>query len=167
MPLNSYPVARSFSLFTLVNFVVLSSKKTIEVNADIQRIWKAMVDPADVVQWSYDVSEIMSDPQDYPTANKTYRWRFRHPFLKLTLYDTPTTIIPTKTYHSVGQLLFFTWDETYELEAQSSKVLLSVELNLQTKLPIIGKFIDRFFMKWVVKEQVQQTLNRLAKFCER
>jgi len=137
------------------------------VHADLGRIWRAIIDPAVVVQWSCDVSAILSDPQDYPTAHKTYSWRYRHPFLKLTLYDTPMVIIPDEKFYSTGRMLFFDWNEIYELSALSDSVLVSVELNIKSMIPIIGGIIDRFYLKPVAEKQVQQTLSRLAEFCER
>lgn len=125
-----------------------------------------MTDPDDVIQWSYDVSAILSDSQDYPTAQKTYRWRYRHPFLKVTLYDTPMVIIPDQKFYSVGRMLFFDWNETYELEARPDSVLVSVALNINCILPVVGRLIERYYLQRITKEQVRQTLNRLSKFCE-
>lgn len=146
---------------------MVSARETKTICADIEVIWKAIIDPADVIQWSYDVSEILSDPQDYPTAQKTYRWRYRHPFLKLTLYDTPRVIITDKKYYSTGRMLFLDWKETYDLEKRQESVFISVELNINCVIPVIGRLIDRFYLQRMAKIQVRQTLSRLAEFCEK
>src|SRR5262245_45323455 len=85
------------------------------VHAPRSRVWRALVDPAEVVRWDARAIELRGQPADYQSPGQPVRWRYRVGSVPLELQDTALEVVPLQRLRlarSFGSLRF---EETFSL----------------------------------------------------
>jgi hypothetical protein len=145
---------------------MIVTTQSADIESNIKSIWDAIVKADQVVRWSADVDQILDDAGDYPTANKTYRWRYRMAFPRLILFDTPKLIDPYTRYFSHGRMLGLNWEESYSLTQQANNVKVEINLKMTCSWVLIGGLVERFYLQKVIDKQINQSLDQLSQFCQ-
>ena len=82
------------------------------IDAPVDRVWRALCDPAEVVQWDAGVIIAIDAPADYPRPGQTVRWRYRSE-RRPELLDRPQEVVPEQKLRSILELGPYYMDETY------------------------------------------------------
>jgi hypothetical protein len=105
------------------------------VAAPVERVWRALCDPSEVVRWDSDVIEAVDAPPDYPRPGQSVHWRCRDGSI---LLDQPQEVAERRRLRSLLRLGRFRYDETYDLAPQAEGTHLAVTLSVTSELPVVG-----------------------------
>lgn len=138
---------------------------TVEISASAARVWRALCDPAEVVQWDTGVAEALDAPADYPQPGQHVRWRYTNGPFRL-LHDQPQEVVAERRLRAllaVGPLRF---DETYTLEPRDAGCLLNASMLVRVPLPVLGALIERMYVGPATRATVTASLQAIKRHCE-
>lgn len=138
------------------------------VHAPRARVWRALVDPAEIVRWDERALELCGEAGEYALDRPALRWRYRVGSVPLELRDTALELVPLERLRlarSFGSLRF---EETFSLgdEEQSSHTRLALRVAMANSVPTLAGALDRFDVRRFASELVDESLRALARFCE-
>jgi uncharacterized protein YndB with AHSA1/START domain len=138
----------------------------IEIAALPARVWRALCDPAEVVEWDSAVEAALDAPPDYPRPGQHVQWRCRGGFFRI-LHDRPLEVVPEQRLRSDLRQGFIRYDETYTLAPSEAGTLLEVDLDVFVQAPwFIGVYISRLQAKANARLAFQESLQNLKRHCE-
>jgi hypothetical protein len=141
--------------------------ETVQIDTSVERVWRALTVPTEVVQWDSGIIEPIDAPPDYPQPGQHVRWRYRLGPVSLILRDRPTEVLHNSTLRSSIDLGPFSFDETYELHSlESSTTLLSARLTVSSNLPVIGVLLERAAGAPLARATVRTSLQAIKRHCE-
>ena len=141
--------------------------ETVQIDTSVERVWRALTLPAEVVQWDSGIIEPIDAPSDYPQPGQHVRWRYRLGPVPLILHDCPTEVLQDSTLRSSIVLGPFSFDETYRLRSpESSTTLLSARLTVSSNLPVIGLLLERVAGAPLARTTVRSSLRAIKRHCE-
>ena len=142
-----------------------SFRVTVDIAAPPARVWRALCDPAEVVQWDTGVEEALDAPPDYPQPGQHVRWRYSNgPFR--TLHDRPQEVVPERTLRSLISIGPFRFDETYTLEASAGGCRLTASMEARAPVPVVGWLIERVYLGPQSRRTVAASLEAIKRHCE-
>jgi uncharacterized protein YndB with AHSA1/START domain len=138
------------------------------VHAPRSRVWRALVDPSEIMRWDARALELRGEAPDYPSPGKPVRWRYRVGSVPIELRDTALEVVPEQRLRlarSFGSLRF---EETFSLgdEVSGSETRLALRLAVANSVPTLGGALDRFDVRRFASELVDESLRALQKWCE-
>ena len=136
-----------------------------QVAATPTRVWRALVEPREVVEWDGGVTEALDAPSDYPRPGQHVRWRFPHGLFRV-LHDRPREVVPERILRSSLALGPFRFEETYTLTPRAGGCELSAELAIHTALRLVGGLVDRLYIGPRMRAAVTASLRNLKRHCE-
>ena len=138
---------------------------SVDIDASPARIWRALCDPAEVVQWDSGVEAAIDAPPDYPRPGQVVRWRLRSgPFR--TLIDRPQVVEPERALRSLLSYGPFQLDETYTLTPSDGGCTLAVLIDATADVPALGAAIARTYLGPVVRRDFSASLAAIKRHCE-
>jgi hypothetical protein len=141
--------------------------ETVRIAAGVERVWRALTVPDEVVQWDSGIVEPIDAPPDYPRPGQHVRWRYRLGPLPLVLQDRPTEVLPNSTLRSSIELGPFSFDEIYQLSSpESSSTLLSARLTVSSGVPVVGALLERVAGGPLARATVRNSLRAIKRHCE-
>jgi hypothetical protein len=141
-------------------------ERSIEIKASPARVWQALCDPAEVVQWDSGIEAALDAPADYPRPGQVVRWQLRSgPFR--TLVDRPQVVDPERTLRSLLSVGPFRMDETYTITPAPSGCTLTALVDTTAALPLIGGFIERIYLGPIIKRDFGASLAAIKRHFER
>ena len=138
---------------------------TIDIDASPARVWHALCDPAEVVQWDVGVCAALDAPPDYPQPGQHVRWRCRHGVFRI-LHDQPQEVAGERTLRSLLRVGPFYFDETYTLAARGGGCRLTAALEVRLPLGVIGWAFERLYLGPHTRATVQASLDAIKRHCE-
>lgn len=139
---------------------------SIDINAPPARVWRALCDPAEVVQWDTGVEEALDAPADYPQPGQHVRWRYSNGPFRL-LHDRPQEIVLNERLRSTISLGPVKFDETYRLKARNGGCRLTASMSLWALLPLVGTLVERMYAGPQARRTVAVSLDAIKRYCER
>lgn len=137
------------------------------IHAPVERVWRALVDPAEVVLWDGGVEAPEQVTQPYPRPGQHARWRYRLGPFRLTLHDLPMEVAPEQTLRSRIRVGPFNLDETYQLAPDGDEASkLSLRLRVWLGLSVLGPLLDQFVSGRVARTSVRGALVSIKAYCE-
>jgi hypothetical protein len=132
------------------------------------RVWRALVSPAELVRWDERRISLEAPIPDYPALGTSARWRTRLGSLAVDHSERPLEVIPGERLRSAVRLASFEFEETYSLaDLLPDSTRLSLRLFASNTLPLFGGELDRFDVRRLCAERVDQTLILIQRWCER
>src|SRR5436305_14781306 len=110
---------------------------TTQIDAPVEGVWRALCDPAEVVQWDSGVNAAIDAPADYPRPGQTVRWRYRWQRWP-ELLDRPQEVVPEQKVRSILELGPYYMDETYSLTAWGGGTMLTTTVELAVRRSVLG-----------------------------
>lgn len=137
----------------------------VEINGTPRRIWRALCDPAEVVQWDTGVATAIDAPVNYPQPGQYVRWRYRNGPFHI-LHDRPQAVVPEHTLRSLLTVGPFRFDETYTLEPRNGGCRLTAALQVVVPFPVVGRLIERWYLGPRTRDAVRASLGAIKHHCE-
>lgn len=145
--------------------MTVSFAVSIDIDAPPSRVWRALCDPAEVVQWDTGVVEAIDAPAGYPQPGQHVRWRYSNgPFR--TLHDRPQEVVPDRTLRSLIGVGPSQMDETYTLEATEGGTRLTATMLVRVPWPIVGLLAERAVFGPATRRAVAASLQAIKLHCE-
>src|SRR4051812_18452800 len=136
-----------------------------QIDAPVDRVWRALCDPAEVVQWDSGVIAAIDPPADYPRPGQTVRWQYRSNRWP-ELLDRPQEVVAEQKLRSILELGPNYMDETYSLTAWQSGTMLTTTVELTLRLPVFGPLLERLWAGREVRKGFEASLAGLKRYCE-
>ena len=135
------------------------------IDATVERVWRALTDPGEVIVWDTGVLEALDAPADYPQPGQHVRWRYRNGAFR-TLHDRPVEVVAQRTLRSLLSVGPFRFDETYTLEqGTGGGTALSVAMIMRVPIPVVSLLLE----PWLERETrrtVGASMAVLKQHCE-
>lgn len=138
---------------------------TVDIRASSARVWHALCDPSEVVQWDTGVEGALDAPPDYPQPGQHVRWRYSvGPFR--VLHDRPQDVAPERRLRSLISIGPFHFDETYTLDRRDGACRLTAAMEVAAPLPPVGWLVERLYLGPRTRAAVSASLDAIKKHCE-
>ncbi len=138
----------------------------VEVGATPARVWRALCDPAEVVQWDTGIEGAIDAPADYPQPGQYVRWRYSNGPYR-TLHDRPQEVVAERTLRSLIRVGPTAMDETYTLEPIDGGTRLTARMLVRVTWPIAGVLAERLVFGPASRRAVTASLTAIKVHCER
>lgn len=141
---------------------------SVVIDSDRSRVWRALTDTRELLAWDERVLAPVDTISDYPFAGQSIRWRYQLGSVQVVLHEQPREISENERLASslrVGSLRF---DQTYTLATESNtpaRTRLSMKLVTTSSVPVIDDVIDRFDVRKLAAERIDQTLRSVQQWC--
>ncbi|MCZ7535505.1 MAG: SRPBCC family protein [Acidimicrobiia bacterium] len=133
---------------------------TEQIAAPVERVWRALVEPAEVVVW--DGVERRDVPDGYPRPGQHARWTIRVAGVRVALHDRIVAVEPNERFASEITVGFISLQEEYRLRATPGGGCELVSDNLvRSRVPLLGRLADS-----LTRRNVVESLARLRAHCE-
>ncbi len=139
---------------------------TESIRATPARVWRALCDPREVVQWDTGVAAALDAPGDYPQPGQHVRWRYRSGMFR-TLHDFPQEVLPERKLRALLVLGLFRFDETYTLEQRTGCCRLTAAVEARLPLGVIGWLVERAYLGPRARAAVSASLRAIKEHCEK
>ena len=138
---------------------------TVDIAAPPARVWQALCDPREVVQWDTGVAGALDEPPDYPQPGQHVRWRYANGPFRI-LHDRPQEVVHERTLRSLLTVGPVRFDETYTLAPSSSGSQLTATMIVRVPLPLIGRVVERLYLGPRTQATVAASLQAIKRHCE-
>ena len=131
------------------------------------RVWRALVSPGELIRWDERRISLEAPIPDYPALGHPARWRCQLGSVTVEHQEDPLEVIPAERLRSAVRLASFEFEEIYTLaDLPPDSTRLSLRLIAKSRLPLLGGELDRFDVRRLSAERVDQTLAQLQRWCE-
>jgi hypothetical protein len=131
------------------------------------RVWRALVSPDELIRWDDRRISLEAPVREYPVPGHSARWRCWLGSLSVVRREDPLEVIPAERLRSAVRLASFEFEETYTLSDQiPDATRLSLRVVAKNTLPLFGGELDRFDVRRLTAERVDQALDQLQRWCE-
>ncbi len=137
-----------------------------DIDAAPSRVWRALCDPSEVVQWDVGVEEAIDAPGDYPQPGQHVRWRYTNGPFRV-LHDRPQEVAPERLLRARLAVGPFRFDETYTLEARDGGCRLTAAMDVWMPVPVVGWAFERLYLGPQTRRTVAASLQAIKRHCER
>lgn len=148
---------------------VLRTALSTVVAAARDRVWRALIDPAQVLRWDEAALGLIDPPTGYPRVGQPVRWRYHLRSVPILLRDQPLEVVPLERLRSAVSLGLFRFDQTWSLApgaADPGRTRLGLHLASSNEVPVLGAVLDRFDVRRLAAEYVDARLRSLRRWCE-
>jgi uncharacterized protein YndB with AHSA1/START domain len=138
------------------------------IDSDRSRVWRALTEPDEVVGWDERMLAAVDKPSGYPFAGQHIRWRYRLGSVQVVMHERPREIEPQQRYSSVRSVGSFRFEQTYTLTDEpddSPRTRLGMKVVATSQVPVIGEVIDRFGVRKLAAERIDETLRSVKQWC--
>ena len=142
-----------------------SFRVTVDIAASPARVWRALCDPAEVVQWDTGVTAALDAPSNYPQPGQHVHWRYSAGPFGI-LHDRPQEVAPERTLRSLITIGPFRFDETYTLEPSDGGCRLTASMEVRAPLTALGWLFERLYLGPQSRRTVEASLRAITKHCE-
>ena len=131
------------------------------------RVWRALVSLDELIRWDDRRISLEAPVASYPAPGHPTRWRCRLGSLSVERLEDPLEVVPAERLRSAVRLASFEFEETYTLSDRAPDATrLSLRVIAKNTLPLFGGELDRFDVRRLSTESVDQTLGLLQRWCE-
>ena len=139
---------------------------TVDIAATPARVWRALCDPTEVIQWDTGVVNALDAPANYPQPGQHVRWQYANGPFRI-LHDRPQEVVAERTLRALLAVGPFRFDETYTLERSNGGCRLAAALEVRVPLPVLGRAVERFYLGPRSQATVLESLQAIKRHCER
>jgi uncharacterized protein YndB with AHSA1/START domain len=130
----------------------------VDVEAPIERVWRALCDPREVQSW--DGAKPLDVPDGYPEPGQHARWRTRLGPFPVVLHDEVRAVEAPKRLAARITYGFVALDEEYRLETSDGTTRVTSENVVHSRPPGFG-----WLAAALTQSAVQGAMERLAQHC--
>ncbi len=139
------------------------------IGASRDRVWSALTRPAELIRWDERIQSLVDPADDYPRVGRTVRWRYRLGNVTILLRDVPHEVVPLHKLRSKVAVGLLHFDETFTLSeaAEPDRTRLGLKLVASNSLPVVGGLLDRFAVRQLASDRIDDRLRAIREWCER
>jgi hypothetical protein len=139
------------------------------VAAPRARVWRALVDPAEIVRWDERAEALLESPDAGLAPGRVLRWRYRMGGVPLVFREELLEVALEERLRSAVRLGLFRFEQTFALAddpAEPGRTRLSVRVASENAVPVVGGLLDRFAVRRQAAELADARLRALRRWCE-
>ena len=139
------------------------------IGASRDRVWRALTQPAELIRWDERIQSLVDPADDYPRVGRTVRWRYRLGNVTILLRDAPHEVVPLQKLRSKVAVGLLHFDETFTLSeaAEPDRTRLGLKLVASNSMPVVGGLLDRFAVRQLASDRIDDRLRAIREWCER
>ena len=137
-----------------------------EIDADPERVWKAITHPAEVSAWDERMLAPVDPGDDYPFSG-SIRWRYQLGGVQMVLHDRPLEVVPGARLKRRIRLGSLRYEQTLGLTpvaGHPERTSLSIKIVTPNWIPLVGDAVDRFSARELATRHVDETLRQVQAF---
>ncbi len=143
---------------------------SVVIDADRERVWRALTDPSELVAWDERIiSAVDEGSRRQPFSGEAVRWRYRLGSVQVVLHEQPLEVERPSRLSSSLKLGSMRFEQTYTLTTEPDTPLrtrLGMKLVTTSSVPVIGDVVDRFGVRKLAAERIDETLRSVQTWCE-
>lgn len=148
-----------------VNLITIAMSKVIRCPR--ARVWRALVTPGEQIRWDVRRIELEEPAPNYPSPGEGARWRCWLGPVQVSHREKPLEVIPSERLRSDVHHGPLHYEETYTLADEGSGATrLSLRISAENSLAMVGGALDRFDIRELTTERVDEMLDRIQRWCE-
>jgi uncharacterized protein YndB with AHSA1/START domain len=139
------------------------------IGADHLRVWRALTDPTELMTWDERILAPVDPPDRYPFKGQHVRWRYRLGSVQLVMHDRPLEVSAPERLRSVIRLGSMSYEQTFTLKSEDGaphRTRLGMRVVASNSIPVVGDVVDRFAVRRMAAEHIDETLRSIQSFCE-
>ena len=143
------------------------------IDADRERVWRALTEPSELTGWDDRVLASKDDPSahasPYPSAGQHLRWRVRLGGVPVVLHEKPQEIVRFERLSSTLKIGSLRLEQTYTLTVESltpPRTRLGMKLVTTSSVAVVGDVVDRFSVRKLAAERIDHTLRAVQDWCQ-
>jgi hypothetical protein len=145
---------------------VYSFSASVDIDAPVPRVWRALCDPAEVLRWDASLAAAVDPPPDYPRPGQHVRWRLRAGLFR-SLHDRPQEVVEEHKLRSLLALGPYRYDETYLVEPlPAGGTRLTAVLDASALLPLVGGLVEGLRLGPETRAAFEASLAAIKALCE-
>lgn len=136
------------------------------IEADPDRVWKALTHPTEVAAWDERMLAPVDPSDDYPFSGGV-RWRYQLGGVQVVLHDRPLEVVPGARLKRKIRLGSLRYDQTLSLtavEGQPGQTNLAIKIVTPNWIPLVGDAVDRFSARELATRHIDETLRQVQSF---
>ena len=141
---------------------------SVVIDADRQRVWRALTAPSELTAWNEQILSSIDEPGEYPFAGQHVRWHYRLGSVRVVLHEQPLEIVRLERLCSALRTGSMRFEQTFTLTSESRdppRTRLSMKLVTKSSVPVVGDVIDRFSVRKMAAERLDRTLRSVQSWC--
>jgi uncharacterized protein YndB with AHSA1/START domain len=141
---------------------------SVVIDSDRSRVWRALTEPDEVVGWDDRMLAAIDKLRDYPFAGQHVRWRYRLGSVQVVMHERPQEIKPQQRFSSLRSVGSLRFEQTYMLTEEQddpSRTRFGMKVVATSQVPVIGGVIDRFGVRKLTAERIDETLRAVKQWC--
>ncbi len=139
------------------------------IGAERDRVWRALTVPDEMIRWDARMVAILDSPEGYPRIGEKVRWRYRLGKIPIILTERPLEVAPGERLRAAITLGLIRFEETYTLDLENDaarQTRLTLKLCAKSEVPMMGGVVDRFDVRRMATELIDERLRSVQKWCE-
>lgn len=148
---------------------MITVSMSVAIAADRRRVWNAITRPDELLAWNPARIAAVDVPVDYPKPGAPARWRTALHRVPMPMTERPLEVIPEERLRAELRLALVRFDQTYTLAEEAGdpgRTRLSLKLVSPNAIPLVGGLLDRFGVRELAQELVDESLRALRAWCE-
>ena len=139
------------------------------IAADPERVWRALTTPEELVAWDERLLAPVERPDRYPFSGQHVSWRYRLGGVQLVMHDRPLEVATLERLRRTIHLGSLRYDQTFTLVPEPGppvRTRLGLKTVAANSVPVLGDVVDRFEVRRLTTEHVDETLRAVRRWCE-
>ncbi len=137
------------------------------IGAPRERVWDALMNPAEIARWDERFVSCTEAPDGPLRAGDVMRGRYRVGSIPVEQKLHILTVTPGARLEATVTVGLFRFREAYLLTDESrTQTRLALRLAAENAMPVVGGMLDRFDVRKMASERVDERLRLLREWCE-
>jgi uncharacterized protein YndB with AHSA1/START domain len=132
-------------------------------------VWRALTTPDELVAWDERILAPVQTPVHYPESGQHVQWRYRLGTVQLVMHDRPLEVQSPELLRRTIRVGSLRYEQTFSLQREPGdppRTRLSMKTVASNSVPVVGDVVDRFEVRRMTAEHVDETLRSVRAWCE-
>jgi len=134
-----------------------------------ERVWRALTTPDELIAWDERMLAPVETPHRYPQSGQSVCWRYRLGGVQVVMHECPTEVSSPERLRRTLLVGSLRYEQTFDVIPESSdppRTRLALKTVAANSVPVVGHVVDRFAVRRITTEHVDETLRALRRWCE-
>jgi len=140
------------------------------IDAERGRVWRALTDAGERASWDAALLAPVSERARPGAEGRSWvRWRYRLGSVQTVMRERAVEVQPLERLRSEVAIGSFSYARTFTLGVDPenpARTRLSMKLVSSSAVPLLGATADRFEVRKLVSERIDETLRAVQRWCE-